>query len=101
MDEKLRMHQMKVSSRSNYPINGIKMREREIIAQRNEEKEAERIRIEEKKRQQEENEWKQAKSQGQIVTDAKKIKKLEAKEIKQKKRAARRKSKMKGPSKLK
>jgi hypothetical protein len=76
------------------------MKEREIIAQRNEEKEAERIRIEEKKRQQEENEWKQAKSQGQVVTDAKKIKKLEAKEIRQKKRAARRKSKMKGPSKL-
>merc|ERR1711976_323930 len=63
----------------------MKMRERGIIAQRNEEKGAERIRIEEKKRQQEENEWKQAKSQGQIVTDAKKIKKLEAKEIKQKK----------------
>ena len=44
------------------------MKEREIITQRNEEKEAERIRIEEKKRQQEENEWKQAKSQGATRT---------------------------------
>jgi len=68
-----------------------KRRENELRAQRNEQKEAERVRIEEKRRLAEENERKSALSQGQIVTDPKKIKKLEAQEIRRKRKLARKK----------
>ena len=71
----------------------IQRREDELRAQRNEEKEAERVRIEEKRRLAEENERKSAVSQGQIVTDPKKIKKLEAQEIRRKRKLARKKKK--------
>merc|ERR1712130_807134 len=65
-----------------------KKREQELRDSRNEEK------MNERKRLDEENERKQALSHGQIVSDPKKIKKLEAQEIRRKRKLARRKKKM-------
>ena len=60
-------------------------------ARKNEEKEAERLRVEEKHKLAAENEEKQNKLHGQVVLDPKKQKKYEAQEIRRKRKLARRK----------
>merc|ERR1711953_26758 len=58
----------------------MKSRENELKQKKNEEKEAERVRIEEKKKLAAENEEKQNRLHGQVVLDPKKQKKYEAQE---------------------
>merc|ERR1712168_519564 len=58
----------------------MKSRENELKQKRNEEKEAERVRIEEKRKLAAENEEKQNRLNGQVVLDPKKQKKYEAQE---------------------